>query len=128
MVKSKLLFNAENIVLVPLNNWFDNQFDNILQNICEIIGNNCDHIIITCCGMSAKVLICELYKKYPNGIYLDFGSALDLICTKKDSRGREYDYEYISTFLSELLPQEWNDSKYDYIYNESKYKLGIHLR
>ena len=77
--------------------------------------------------MSAKVLICELYKKFPKGIYLDFGSAIDLICTKKDSRGREYDYNYIRNFLSELLPEEWDNEKFNYIYDKSKFKLGIHL-
>ena len=38
---------------------------------------------MTSCGQSAKVLIAELHKTYPNGIYLDVGSGLDCICTKR---------------------------------------------
>lgn len=127
LVKSKLLFNADDIVFVPFNNWFDTQFNTLLDIVCNLINTDGNHIVITCCGMSAKVLICELHKLFPNGIYLDFGSALDLICTKRDSRGREYDYQYIRYFLSELLPSDWDDSKYDYIYQEARYKMGLHL-
>ena len=77
--------------------------------------------------MSAKVLICELYKIFPKGIYLDFGSAIDLICCKKDSRGVEYDYNYIHEFLNELLPEEWDNEKYNFIYEKAKKNIGIHL-
>jgi len=131
LIKSKLLLNADEIILVPFNNWFDTEFENILDKICKLINTDDNHMVITCCGMSAKVLICELYKRFPNGIYLDFGHALDFICTKKDSRGIEsnwgYNYEYIYEFLKELLPEEWDDDKYNYIYEEAKQKLGIHL-
>ena len=65
----------------------------------------------------------KLFKWY----YLDFGSAIDLICTKRDSRGREYDYIYIEKLLSEILPNDWNDSQFEYIYQEAKNTLGIHL-
>lgn len=128
LIKSKLLFDADEIVLVPFNNWFDTRFDDILNTVLNLINIDNEHMVMTCCGMSAKVLICELHKRFPKGIYLDFGSAIDLICTKKDSRGRGYNYEYISNFLSELLPEEWNDDKYNYIYEQAKTKLGVHLR
>jgi hypothetical protein len=127
LIKSKLLFNADEIVLVPFNNWFDTTFDDILTIVSNLIRNDNEHMVITCCGMSAKVLICELYKRFPRGIYLDFGSAIDLICTKRDSRGREYNYEYISNFLNELLPEEWNNYEYNYIYEKANKKLGTHL-
>lgn len=127
LLKSKLLFNADELIIVPLNNWFDNEFDNILNSICNVIQTDGNHIVITCCGMSAKVLICELYKRFPKGIYLDFGSAIDLICTKRDSRGREYNYDYIHDLLKELLPKEWDDDHFDYIYDEAWNSLGIHL-
>ena len=130
LVKSKLLLNMDHVVIVPFNNWYDNKFNSILNEISEFINDDNNHIVITCCGMSAKVLICELNKKFPNGIYLDFGSSLDLICTKRESRGQHFNessYEYISNFLCDILPENWNDSSFDYIYEESKKKLGIHL-
>lgn len=50
-----------------------------------------NYIVFTVNGMSTIVLIGELHKLYPNdiylGIYLDIGSDLDCICTKRDSRG-----------------------------------------
>jgi hypothetical protein len=127
LIKSKLLFDADHIVIIPFNNWFDNQFNDIFEQIKKLIGNDENHIVITCCGMSSKILIPALRQNYSNGIYLDFGSALDLIYTKKDSRGREYEYAYIENLLSELLPNNWNDPIFDYVYNEAKTKLGIHL-
>ena len=128
LIKSKMILNADDVVLIPLNNWFDTYFDTLLNIVCNLINHDDNHIVITCCGMSAKVLICELYKRFPKGIYLDFGSALDLICTKKDSRGREYNYNYIRTFLGDLLPEEWDNDEFNYIYDEAKTKLGIHLK
>ena len=127
LTKSKILFNADHIVIVPFNNWFDNHFNDVVEQIKSLICKDENHIVITCCGMSAKVLITELIKTFSNGIYLDFGSALDLICTKRDSRGREYDYTYLENLLSDLLPDNWNDTQFEYVYNEAKHKLGIHL-
>jgi len=68
---------------VPFNNWFDKYYETVIEHTAKLIGEDGNHIIITCCGMGAKVIICELKKRFPRGIYLDFGSALDLICTKK---------------------------------------------
>lgn len=126
LIKSKILLDADDIVIVPFQNWFDTQFDDILQEVIDIIGPDFPHIVITCCGMSAKVLIAELKKRYDTGIYLDFGSAMDLLCTKKSTRGA-YDYAYMETLFRELLPPDWNDAKYDYIYEEAKCELGLHL-
>lgn len=127
LVKSQMLLNIDHIVNVPFNNWFDLYFDQVLQHVCNLIGDNQEPLVITCCGMSAKVLICELYKKYPKGIFLDFGSALDLICTKKNSRGWGYSYEDVCDVFKDILPVDWEDKKYDVIYNEAKNRLGIHL-
>jgi hypothetical protein len=124
LIKSKILLDADDIVIVPFQNWFDTQFDSILQQVIDKMGPNT--IVITSCGMSAKVLITELKKRYNNGIYLDFGSAMDLLCTKRDSRGA-YSYAYMETLFRELLPPNWNDEKYDYIYEEAKSQLGLHL-
>ena len=49
-----------------------NKLKQIDEQIKSLIGpNDNNHIVMTSCGMSAKVLICELYKIYPNGIYLE---------------------------------------------------------
>jgi hypothetical protein len=128
LIKSKYLLDADHLVHVPFNNWFDTDFNNILEYTASLI-QDCKQppIVITCCGMNAKVLICELYKRVPKGIYLDFGSALDLICTRRDSRGREYDYAYLHTLLQELLPADWDSEKWNGIYDQARYKMGVHM-
>lgn len=127
LIKSKLLFDADEIIFVNFNNWFETMFEKIVQQIKNNIQENENHIIITCCGMGAKVLIGEFTKYFNNGIYLDFGSALDFLCTKKDSRGFPFNYDYLTNLLEDILPDEWNHNKYNYIYDEAKNKLGVHL-
>lgn len=129
LVRAKELLNADYIIHVPFNNWFNYQFDETLDRIKKIMENEKeeDFIIITCCGMSAKVLICELFKAFPRGIYLDFGSALDLICTKRNSRGLPITYEQAKEWMHDLIPETWEDDKYNPLFEEAKRRLGIHL-
>ena len=128
LIKSEKLLNLDHMVFVPLNNWFDSNFENILNQISNLITEDNNHILITCAGMGSKVLIAELVKKFPNGIYLDFGSALDTICTKHDTRGFKYGYEYFITMLKDCLPDDWENDRYDVIYESAKKNLGQHLR
>jgi hypothetical protein len=127
LVRATKLLNIENMFQVPLRNWFDSHLDELIQNISSVIGEE-QFILITCCGMGAKVIISELTKKFPNGIYLDFGSALDLLCTKRDSRGRDYSYDEIVTVFKELLPDDWEDEKYNEIFEYAKIHMGVHLK
>jgi hypothetical protein len=130
LIKTKNLLNLDHVVIIALNNWFDTQFDTVINEVRQLIGpQDGNHIILTACGMSAKVVIAELHKTHPKGIYLDIGSGLDCLCTKKDSRGWGYKYDQISTKFKEhnFLPQDWEHPKYNFIYNEAKNKLGIHL-
>jgi hypothetical protein len=130
LIKSQLLLNIDNIVIVPLRNWFDEKYEDIKNQIITIISQSTDDfILITCCGMSAKVLIGDLYTTFPNGIYLDFGSGLDLICTKKVSREPLFTYEYLChLFMNNgLIDETWYDEKYNYIYEKATQNLGIHL-
>jgi hypothetical protein len=128
LIKSQILLKADSIITVPFNNWFDSQFDQIIKMIIEQIGSDDgNHIILTMCGMGSKVLICELTKLYPKGIYLDIGSGLDKLCTKRESRGFPHSYEYVVELVKDIIPEDWNNSKYDYIYKEATSKLGIHL-
>lgn len=130
--KAEIFLKTNKMIEVPLNNWFDTQFYIILNNILFILSQNTTepNILIFAAGMSSKVLIAELYKKYPNNIYLDFGSALDLLCTKRDSRGRNYTYDDLIFHLSSIIPTNniWNNPIYDNLYIEAKTKLGIHLK
>ena len=128
MIKAKILFNIDYMVHVSYNNWFDTQFEGLMIQLKNIIQPSEQYIIMTSAGIGAKVLIYELSKLFPNNIYLDFGSAIDKICTKKTSRGWEPSYEVFMELLKDMLPDEWNDEKYNNIYEESKSKLGVHLR
>lgn len=141
LIKSALIFGEDSeFIFVPLRQWFDTQGGTIFKSIVDILGGattaatdgSPTHILIFAAGMGSKVLIANLHKLYPNNIYLDFGSALDLICTKRDSRGRGYSYETLRAIFDDagiLPPAEiWDDKKYDYLYLEAKQKLGIHLR
>jgi len=127
MGKASGLLNIDKMICVPFNNWFD-EFDTTFKKIEEEIELGQQHIIMTSAGMGAKILIYELLKKYPNNLYFDLGSALDQLCTKKKSRGWEPSYEQQLQIFKDLIPSDWNDGKYDYIYNEAQTKLGIHLR
>lgn len=127
LLKAQHFLKIDHMINVPLNNWFDTQFDNLLEEIKTKIGGDTQPLVITCCGMGAKVLICELTKIYPNGIFLDFGSALDFICTRRDSRGRGYSYEELCSKMSSILPNDWHNEKYNFIYEQARYNLGIHI-
>lgn len=104
LIKSKKLLNIDNLVFIPYNNWFDNQFGDILNKVSELIKNEEKFIIMTACGMSAKVLISELYKVYKNGIYLDIGNGLDYLCWK-DTRGwsKLYNHGYLKKMFKDLI-------------------------
>ena len=128
LIRSKILLNIDHIVIIPLNNWFDSKFDEVFKNIINLIGKeDGNHIIMTSCGMSAKVLICQLYKVYPKGIYLDIGSGLDTICTKRSTRGIFFDYKTSYNLFKEIIPDNWDDPKYDNIYIKANNYLGLHL-
>jgi hypothetical protein len=127
LVKLQYLVKSDHMVNIPFNNWFDTKFEEVLANIKSYIGDDEQPMVITSCGMAAKVLICELTKLYPKGIFLDFGSAPDFICTKRDSRGGPYTYEEMYNAFLPVLPADWHDPKYEYIYKAAAYTLGIHL-
>jgi len=107
MNKMGILFNTPNILNIPYNNWFDSHFDAVLAAIESKIGDDPQPMLITSCGMSSKVLIAKLHKVYPNGIFLDLGSAPEFICTKRDSRGRDYSYDTIYNAFKPILPLDW---------------------
>ena len=127
LIKSKILLNIDHVIDIPLRNWYGTEFNNILENVKKVIDVEESFILITCCGMTSKILISELAKIYKNGIYLDFGSALDFLCTKKDRRGCGYLYETLLEILKDIIPEDWNDPKYNYIYDIAQIELGMRI-
>jgi hypothetical protein len=127
MKRAKILLNIDHMIHVPLNNWVDTQISNILENIKSVISPSEQCIILTSAGMGSKILISELYKQFPNNIYLDIGSAIDQICTKKKSRGYEPSYEQSIENVKDIIPADWDSPEYEYIYNEAYYNIGYHV-
>ena len=126
MVRARGLLNIDFMIHVPLNNWFDTKFDDILNDIKACILDGEQYIILTSAGMGAKVLISELSKKYPQNIYLDIGSGLDKVCTKKTSRGWEPSYNELMWEFRDMLPIDWESSGYQWVFDEARWKLGVH--
>ena len=126
MIRSRGLLNIDHMIHVPFNNWFDTQFDSILHEVekCIVDGEQC--IILTSAGMGAKALISELSTKYPRNIYLDIGSGLDKVCTKKTSRGWEPSYADLMWEFRDLLPDDWESSEYNWVFDQARDKLGVH--
>jgi len=149
LVKAKKLFKVDEMIHVPFNNWFESHYDQLLDNIklkiehedllmtsqrpsTDISGvpmnflndptfvSEEQPIILTACGMSAKILIADLAKVYPKGIFLDIGSATDFLCTTCDTRGRKYSYPDIFNLFEPILPHDWHDPKYNEIYENSR--------
>jgi hypothetical protein len=101
--KSKSLLNIDNHIIVDKNNWFENNFDSILNNVLNSIKDEKNVIILTSAGMGAKPLISSIHKNAPNAIILDIGSALDLICTGHPTRSFhnvEHTYSDLTNFFN----------------------------
>jgi len=126
LVKAKQLLNIDSMIYIPLKNWFDTELGRIIQEAQSNIDQN-GTITLIACGMGGKVLITELVKLFPKGIFLDIGSGLDFLCTQRDSRGHGYSYEELKTAFKDLLPADWDDEKYNSIITQARGALGIHL-
>ena len=127
MCKAQILLDIDCMLFVPFDNWFDTLFDELIQNMVKIINPDEQYIIMLSAGMASKCVISELSKLYPNNIYLDIGSALDTICTKRVTRDLDRTYEKVLYYLREIIPPEWDDPSYDVIYSDAASKLGMHL-
>lgn len=127
LIKTKLLLNIDHIVTVKVQNWFDNDFEDTLNKIKLAIGDCKNPMILTSAGMGAKILIRKLVEEYPNGIFLDIGSALDIICTKQDSRGWRYNYSTIHKIFYSIIPDNWDQERFEILYNRARHLLGLHV-
>jgi hypothetical protein len=127
MIKSKLLFNADELVIIPKHGWYDSHFDSILEKCKQAIGECENPIVITMAGLASKVLLRKLHEHRKNGIYLDYGSAVDKICTKRETRGWPITYDELIMLVKDFLPDSWNDPVYESIYEKATHELGLHL-
>jgi hypothetical protein len=127
LTRAQYLLNLDKHIIVPYRHWVDKHYDMIYNEIVNFFEKNSNPLIITCAGMGSKILIKDLHKKFPNGIFIDIGSGLDYICTKKCSRGNPYSYEEIENYFEDILPANWNDSRFNDIYKKAKSNIGIHL-
>lgn len=93
------ILNVDYFIEIAPQNWFDHDYDNILNKTCNHLSFTQPTIIMTSAGMAAKILLADVLQRYPNTIILDFGSAFDCICRGHPSRT----WEPPRRFLLELL-------------------------
>lgn len=114
MHKAAPLLNLQALIAVHPSNWFDTAYDDTLSAVCASIdGAGSGAMLITSAGMGAKPLIADVIKKYPGTIVIDVGSALDTICTKRDTRGFGHAHgiyhDQLCEYLREIVPQNWGE-------------------
>jgi len=97
----KDILNVDVIINIPNNNWFE-QYEVYFESIKRHLSEQC--IVMTSAGMASKILICDLHKLFPMNIYLDFGSAMDKICSKKKTREGQLNDEQYLEILKDILP------------------------
>lgn len=90
--KSKKIFNINDHVIIHPQDWFENDFSTVFNNVCSLVKDPSKLIILISAGIGGKFLIKCLHIKYPSAIILDIGSAFDLLCGGTRSR----DYHKIS--------------------------------
>ena len=144
--RMQLILNANYVIHIPLHNWFcDGIYEQVKNGLFDILSRRehqesaaaaraAANIVVIAGGIVSKVLIADCLRHFPNEIYLDIGSALDLLCTKRDSRGWQYSYEDIESAARDsklLLPddeKQWNDPRLqELVFEPAQTHLGIHL-
>jgi len=125
--RSKILLNIDLHIEVGFSNWFETDYERVYKTVCSMIESDTNTLIIISAGIGAKPLIADLHKLYPNAIYIDVGSALDTLCTKKDSRGCTPDYTILCDYYNPILPDNWESEEYNSLFIEAINMLGKHL-
>ncbi len=126
MIKANLILKTNYFIRIPFRNWFDSVFtgdtpdarpNDILDKVDQIISDPTGKslMVFTACGMSSKVILTQLKNKYPDGIFIDIGSALDFICTHCNTRGAVQTdaLEYIYKYFEPVLPVGWHDYEFN---------------
>jgi len=132
MICNRLLAKAEPLLqidymhYVPTSNWFA-EIRTYVKSITEYLKERGDEypIVLTMAGMGAKVILYELMKAYPKGVFIDIGSGLDILCTKRRSRDNGTYYEDMRAAFAPILPMTWDDEKYNPLYEEAKQIIGV---
>ena len=126
LAKAELLLKADYMHYVPTSNWFA-EIRTYIKTITEYLKEKGDEypIIMTMAGMGAKVILYELMKVYPKGVFIDIGSGLDILCTKRRSRDNGTYYEDMRSAFAPILPPTWDDEKYNELYEQAKQVIGI---
>jgi hypothetical protein len=84
--RASSLLNLDGIITIDPVNWFETNYDDILNQTITAVKDPNNIMILTSAGMGAKVLISDLHKVFPNATIIDIGSALDLMCSGRRSR------------------------------------------
>jgi len=110
MGKACRVLGAYKHIQIDAINWFEESFEETLEAVKKEVENDSQTMILTSAGMGAKPLVGELYKLFPKAIFLDLGSALDLLCTGKITRDHHTNYQDIKNYFQELLPGDWEET------------------
>jgi hypothetical protein len=123
----KILLDVDTMIYVPQSNWYDTELVRVFHECNQALETSEQCIFMTAGGMGSKPLIASLVKLFPKSIFIDIGSSLDFICTKRDSRGYGYTYEDILYLFGDMLPSGWDDTGFDWIYPEAQEMMGLHI-
>jgi hypothetical protein len=103
MYKAKQIFSIDSFVDVDPSDWFDTEYEEVFNSVCEEVEDDANTLIMTSAGMGAKYLVSQLHRLYPRAIYIDIGSAFDAICTKKRTRDCSPSYEDLCEYLRPMM-------------------------
>jgi len=103
MYKACQIFSLDAFVDVDPSNWFEEEYETILESVSVEVSDDANTLILTSAGMGAKSLISDLHKKFPRAIYIDVGSAFDMLCTRKATRDCTPYYEELCEYLKPML-------------------------
>lgn len=84
--ESAHLLHIDTHIVVDSQHWFEHSYDSVLASLLNSVKDPNNVMLLTSAGMGAKPLIAEFWKKYPNSIIIDVGSALDAVCSNRRSR------------------------------------------
>jgi hypothetical protein len=126
LAKAESLLNIDYMHYVPTSNWFDHlsSYVAIITEYLKKQGSDYP-IVLTMAGMGAKVLLYKLMEAFPKGVFIDIGSGLDILCTKRRSRDNGTYYEDMRAAFAPILPMTWDDEKYEALYKEAEQIIGI---
>lgn len=103
MYRACQIFSIESFIEIDPSDWFEIEYESILKSVREEVVDDSNTLILTSAGMGAKALIHDLHKEFPKAIYIDVGSAFDMLCTKRATRHCTPGYEELYEYLKEIL-------------------------